>query len=73
MIYLDNSATTPLTNSTKEYVISILNEWGNPSSLHSQGTRTKQIISSARQSVARFINANSEDSTIFLLIVSLDS
>ena len=61
MIYLDNSATTPLTNSTKEYVISILNEWGNPSSLHSQGTRTKQIISSARQSVARFINVNSDD------------
>lgn len=60
-IYLDNAATTPLTDSAKEYLISILDEWGNPSSLHSQGTKPRQIISEARQSVAKFINANSED------------
>lgn len=60
-IYLDNSATTPLTDSVKEYLISILDEWGNPSSLHSQGTKPRQIISEARKSVAKFINANSDD------------
>lgn len=56
-VYLDNSATTPLTDSVKEYLISILDEWGNPSSLHSKGTKPKQIILEAKQSVANFINA----------------
>lgn len=60
-VYLDNAATTPLTDSVKKYLISILDEWGNPSSLHSQGQKPKQIISQARQSVAKFINADSKD------------
>lgn len=60
-VYLDNAATTPLTDSMKKYLISILDEWGNPSSLHSQGQKPKQIISQARQSVAKFINADSKD------------
>lgn len=60
-IYLDNAATTPLTDSVKEYLISILDEWGNPSSLHSQGQKPKQIILGARQSIAKFINANEEE------------
>lgn len=60
-VYLDNAATTKLTNSTKEYLVSILDEWGNPSSIHSRGTKPKQIISQARQSVAKFINADSKN------------
>lgn len=60
-VYLDNAATTPLSDSMREYLISVLNEWGNPSSLHSQGTRPKQIITEARKSVAKFINANPKD------------
>ncbi len=57
-VYLDNAATTGLSDSTKEFLISVLDMWGNPSSLHSQGTKPKQIISEARQSIARFINAD---------------
>lgn len=60
-IYLDNAATTPLSDSMKEYLISILDLYGNPSSLHSVGESTKKIISEARQSVAKFINADSKD------------
>lgn len=60
-IYLDNGATTPLTDSVKEYLISILDDFGNPSSLYTLSEKPKQIISEARQSVAKFINANSED------------
>lgn len=60
-VYLDHAATTKLTDSVKEYLISILDEWGNPSSLHSKGAKPKQIISEARKSVAKFINANSDD------------
>ena len=60
-VYLDNAATTPLSDSMKKYLISILDYWGNPSSLHSQGTKPKQIIAEARQSVAKFINADPRD------------
>lgn len=60
-VYLDNGATTKISDPVKEYLISILDEWGNPSSLHSQGIRPKQIISEARKSVAKFINADSKD------------
>lgn len=60
-VYLDNSATTTLTNSVKEYLISILDDFGNPSSLYSLSEKPKQIISSARQSVAKFINADSNN------------
>lgn len=60
-VYLDNSATMPLSDSVKEYLISILDEWGNPSSLHSKGAKPKQIISESRQSVAEFINADEKE------------
>ncbi len=61
MIYLDQAATTPLTDSVKEYLISILDDFGNPSSLYALSDRPKQIISEARQSVAQFINADVND------------
>ena len=60
-IYLDNAATTPLTDSVKEYLISILDDFGNPSSLYSLSEKPKQIIFNARQAVAKFINADSKD------------
>lgn len=60
-IYLDNAATSILSDSMKEYLVSILDKWGNPSSLHSVGEPAKQIIFNARQSVAKFINADPRD------------
>lgn len=57
-VYLDNAATSPLSNEMKEYLITALDIWGNPSSLHSQGIKSQQLISVARQSVAHFINAD---------------
>lgn len=61
MIYLDNAATTPLSQSTKEYLINLLETYGNPSSLHSVGQSAKQIISDARKSVAKFINTDTNN------------
>ena len=60
-VYLDNAATTKLTDSVKEYLISILDDFGNPSSLYSISKKPKQIISEARQAVGKFINADSKD------------
>ncbi len=60
-IYLDNAATTPLPNSVKGYIISLLDNFYNPSSLYQSGQGIKQIISNARQTVAKFINASHKD------------
>lgn len=60
-IYLDNASTTSLSASTKEYLTSILDLFGNPSSPHSVGEVVRQMISDARQSVGRFIGANPND------------
>lgn len=60
-IYLDNAATTKLTDSVKEYLISILDDFGNPSSLYSISEKPKRIILNARQAVANFINADLKD------------
>lgn len=60
-MYLDNAATTPLKPEVKEYVISLLDTYQNPSSMYQSGINVKQIISIARNNVAKFINANPED------------
>jgi len=60
-VFLDNASTAPLSDSMKEYLTSVLDIYGNPSSLHSTGERAKQIISNSRRSVAGFINADPKD------------
>lgn len=60
-IYLDHAATTQLTDSVKNYLISIFDDFGNPSSLYSLSEKPKQIILNARQAIAKFINADSRD------------
>lgn len=60
-MYLDNAATTPLTPQVKEYIISLLDMYQNPSSTYQSGINAKQIITTARNSVAKFINADSQN------------
>ena len=60
-IFLDHASSTPLSDSMKQYLISILDDYGNPSSIHSASIKPKQIIANARQSVAKFINADARD------------
>jgi cysteine desulfurase len=60
-IYLDYSATTP----TRSEVISLIQktlmqQWGNPSSLHEWGQRSATVIETARSQVASLINASPE-------------
>lgn len=63
-IYLDNASTTPLIPIVKDYIISLLDVFGNPSSIHSKGEQSKKIIEDARKNVAKFINAK-PDNIIF--------
>lgn len=60
-IYLDYAATTPLTNEVKSYVISLLDNFYNPSSAYQSGVDAKRIMEQSRHNVAKFINANAED------------
>ena len=60
-IYLDHAGTTPLSASMKTYLTSLLDLYGNPSSIYSIGEESKQIISKARQSVAQFIHVDPSD------------
>lgn len=60
-MYLDNAATTPLKSEVKDYIISLLDTYQNPSSMYQSGVNTKQIINTARNNVVKFINANSKD------------
>ena len=57
-VYLDNSATTPLSNDTKDYLIKLLDIYGNPSSHNSLGEKAKKVLSDTRKKVANFINSD---------------
>lgn len=59
MIYLDNASTTKISEHVLEEMIPILGKtYGNPSSLHTLGQRAKEILESAREKIAKCINAN---------------
>ena len=60
-IYLDNAATTQLTPQVKQYIIKLLDQYANPSSLYQSGFDARQIIEQARKNVAKFINADAEN------------
>lgn len=58
-IYLDNAATTPIDPQVVEAMVPILREnFGNPSSIHSDGRIARSIIEKSRKKVASFFNAS---------------
>ncbi len=58
LIYLDNSATTKPCKKALEYMNNALEKhWGNPSSLYSLGLNAEMLVSSARETVAKYIKA----------------
>ena len=63
-IYLDNASTTKISNAVFAEMLPYLKEnYGNASSLHSLGRKSRQAIEHARERVAKSINA--EPSQIF--------
>jgi len=58
-IYLDNAATTPIAPEVVEAMLPYLKEeFGNPSSIHQLGNRTRVAIEEARKKVADLLNAH---------------
>ncbi len=69
-IYLDYSATTPTKKEVVDEMIPYFTEqFGNPSSIHQFGRANKNVITQAREAVAKTINAKTEE--IYLLLVEL--
>ena len=57
-IYLDNAATTPITKPVLDSMIPYLTEqYGNPSSLYSLGRTAHKAVETARNQIAKAINA----------------
>ena len=59
MIYADNAATTKMSETAVQTMISLMNEnWGNPSSLYVHGQNAKEALEKAREDIAAVIGAD---------------
>lgn len=55
--YLDNAATTPMASEVIDVMTVIMREhFGNPSSTHAPGRKSKALLENSRRTVARFLN-----------------
>jgi len=62
MIYLDYNATTPISKEVADAMRPYLDEYfGNPSSLHSYGVKTKLAVENARTQLAKLINCETSE------------
>lgn len=60
-IYLDNSATTPLSDAARRKIEEMLSIYGNPSSLHSLGQRAEAELKAAREAILGALGVRSRD------------
>jgi cysteine desulfurase len=61
-VYFDNAATTPLAREALDEMLPFLTEnFGNPSSIHSYGRKSRAAIEKARKIVASAINASTAE------------
>ena len=65
-IYLDNSATTPLSEAAKRKIAECLDIYGNPSSLHSLGKNAEAELKTARAAILSALGSRvREDELVF--------
>jgi cysteine desulfurase len=58
-VYLDNAATTPLDDEVLNAMMPLMKEhFGNPSSIHGFGRKTRSAIETARKTVAKLLNVS---------------
>ena len=61
-VYFDNAATTQIHPKVQEKIISLLaDDFGNPSSIHSFGRKIRVMVEEAREIVADFLNADTNE------------
>jgi cysteine desulfurase len=57
-IYLDHNATTPVAESVRDQLVSWVEHWGNPSSIHQSGRGPKALMRESRDKIAKALGAN---------------
>lgn len=61
-VYLDNAATTPMAPEVIEVMVSAMQEnFGNPSSTHAFGRKSKALLENSRRTVARLLNCEASE------------
>ncbi|MFW5858934.1 MAG: cysteine desulfurase family protein [Planctomycetota bacterium] len=60
-VYLDHNATTPMHPAVKQAMITAMEVYGNPSSLHEPGRMARRLVEHARAQCAGLINVPTED------------
>ena len=64
-IYLDNSATTPLSAAAKNKMTEAFELFGNPSSLHNEGLKAQRLVDEARKSILNALGAKNGGQLVF--------
>ncbi len=64
-IYLDNSATTPISDAAKAKIAEAIECYGNPSSLHDTGLKAERLISEARKNILTALGAKNTGELVF--------
>lgn len=62
MIYLDNNASTPVDPEVSDAIFSCLKrDFGNPSSVHIQGIRAREVIENSRKSISDLLECSPKE------------
>jgi len=64
-IFLDHAATTDIRQSAKDALVAALSQLGNPSSVHTHGQATRELLEQARDKVSQALDADRSE-IIFL-------
>lgn len=60
--YLDNSATTRVSEDVKDIMVKVMTEeYGNPSSLHMKGVEAEHYVREAREKIAKILKVNEKE------------
>lgn len=70
VIYLDNNATTPLSDAAKQALIAAADCYGNPSSLHPSGQEARRLVENAREEILRGLGLRPRQKDGILLFTS---
>lgn len=63
-VYLDNAATTPILPHVIEAMTEVMNHtYGNPSSIHAEGRKAKNLLEQCRKRIASLIGASPSEIT----------
>lgn len=67
-VYLDHAASTPLRRAAMDAMRPYLTGfYGNPSSAHEEGRRARQAIEKARETIAGFLHASADPTSVYFL------